>query len=82
VANHVNHIQETTNVEDWSHIKSKENPADLVSRGVDTSVLRKLILWWNGPAWLQLEETSWTKGEELADTSNNNDNNNNNNNIY
>jgi hypothetical protein len=34
VANRVNHIQETTNVEDWSHIKSKENPAHLVSRGV------------------------------------------------
>jgi hypothetical protein len=26
-------------------------------------------LWCNGPAWLQLEETSWPKGEELADTS-------------
>jgi hypothetical protein len=67
--NQVNHIQETTNVEDWNHIKSKENPADLVSRGVDASVLRNLSLWWNGPAWLQLEETSWPKGEELADTS-------------
>jgi len=40
VANRVNHIKETTNVEDWSHISSKENPADLVSRGVDTNVLK------------------------------------------
>ena len=31
VANRVNQIQETFNVEDWNHISSKENPADLVS---------------------------------------------------
>ena len=34
VANRVNHIQETT-TEDWNHINYKENPADLVSHGVD-----------------------------------------------
>jgi len=69
VANRVNHIQETTNVEDWNHISSKENPADLVSRGVDANVLRDLSLWWNGPNWLQLEETSWPKCEDIADIS-------------
>jgi hypothetical protein len=58
VANRVNHIQETTNIEDWNHISSKENPADLVSRGVDANVLRNLSLWWNGPNWLQQAETS------------------------
>ena len=47
VANRVNHIQETTNVEDWNHISSKENPADLVSHGVDANALRNLILWWD-----------------------------------
>jgi hypothetical protein len=40
VANRVNHIQEITNVKDWNRIKPKENPADLVSRGVDVNVLR------------------------------------------
>ena len=49
VANRVNHIQETTNVEDWNHISSKENPADLVSLGVDANALRNSSLWWNGP---------------------------------
>jgi hypothetical protein len=53
VANRVNHIQETTNVEDWSHVSSKENPADLVSRGVDANVLKNLSLWWRGPDLLQ-----------------------------
>ena len=44
VAYRVNHIQETTNVKDWSHVKSKENPADLVSRGVDATILKDLSL--------------------------------------
>ena len=46
VANRVNHIQELTNVETWRHVKSKENPADLVSRGTDANLLRNLRLWW------------------------------------
>ena len=69
VANRVNLIQGTANVEEWNHISSKENPADLVSRGVDANVLRDLSLWWNGPNWLQLEETSWPKCEDIADIS-------------
>jgi hypothetical protein len=69
VANRVNHIQELTNVEDWNHVSSKENPADLVSRGVDANVLRNLSLWWNGPNWLQQEEVSWPRCEEQAQSS-------------
>jgi len=69
VANRVNHIQETSNVEDWSHISSKENPADLVSRGVDANVLKNLSLRWRGPDWLQQVEASWPKCEEIADIS-------------
>ena len=41
VLNRVNHIQE---ILDWSHISNKENPADLVSRGVDANVLKNLSL--------------------------------------
>ena len=67
VANRVNHIQETTSVEDWNHISSKENPADLVSRGVEANVLKSLSLWWDGPNWLQHKETSWPKGQEITD---------------
>jgi hypothetical protein len=69
VANRVNHIHETTNVEDWNHISSKEKPEDLVSRGVDANVLRDLSLRCNGPNWLQLEETFWPKCEDIADIS-------------
>ena len=69
VAYRVNHIQEITNIEDGSHISSKENPPDLVSCGVDANVLKNLSLWWRGPNWLQQVEASWPKCEEIADIS-------------
>ena len=69
VANKVNHIQEITKVDDWNHINSKENPAGLVSRGVDGNVLRNSSLWWNGPTWLQREDTSWPRSKEIAEIS-------------
>ena len=69
VANRVNHIQTTTNVDDRNHFNSKENPADLVSRGVDTDVLRTSRLWWNGPNWLQHDDTYWPRCEEITEIS-------------
>jgi hypothetical protein len=43
------------------------NPADLVSRGVDATVLRYLSVWWNGPIWLQQVETSSPMCKEISD---------------
>jgi hypothetical protein len=62
VANRVNHIQEITNIEDWNHISSKENPADLVSRDVDANVLRNLSLWWNDPKLTTASRNILAKG--------------------
>jgi len=31
--------------------------------------LRNSSLWWNGPNWLQHEDTSWPRCEEIAETS-------------
>lgn len=33
----------------WRHVPTKDNPADLASRGGD---LKEAELWWNGPEWL------------------------------
>lgn len=51
VANRVSEIQETTN-KNWRHVPTAENPADLVSRGMDITGLSTASLWWNGPHWL------------------------------
>lgn len=42
----------------WNHVSSKDNPADLASRGVHASKLKDENLWWNGPTWLRDKEIS------------------------
>ncbi|GFT68116.1 hypothetical protein TNCV_5003331 [Trichonephila clavipes] len=46
---------------------SKENPADIVSRGIDPKCLPDCKLWWQGPPWLRLETSSWPKAESSCD---------------
>ncbi|GFT25611.1 uncharacterized protein TNCV_1965301 [Trichonephila clavipes] len=47
VANRVAAIQHQTNTEQRHHVSLKQNPTDLVSRGLDPSSLHKNSLWWN-----------------------------------
>ena len=48
------------------HVSTKENPADLASRGVEPQKLRSLPFWWHGPSWLQKDEICWPKVEFVA----------------
>lgn len=61
VANRVKRIREITNVKNWYHVKTHENPADLVSRGLRASELVNNLLWWKGPLWLSDPQESWPK---------------------
>ncbi|KAJ8969338.1 hypothetical protein NQ314_001807 [Rhamnusium bicolor] len=45
-------IQELTYNCHWLHVKTKENPSDLLSRGTDPTALRNATIWWKGPEWL------------------------------
>jgi len=68
VAHRVGEIQELTKQEEWGHVRTGENPADLVSRGCTSQELYSSQLWWNGPAWLadqaQIDERSRFKDTE------------------
>ncbi|XP_071575132.1 uncharacterized protein [Temnothorax nylanderi] len=55
VANRVTEIQETSSKSQWHHVRSEENPADILSRGVGPERLASQELWWKGPAWLEKE---------------------------
>lgn len=52
VANRVSKIQQITDKKQWHHVNSKENPADLISRGIKPQDILNCNLWWQGPALL------------------------------
>ena len=49
VGNRVAKIQEHSTIR-WRHVPTKDNPADIASRGGQVS---SSSLWWSGPEWLQ-----------------------------
>ncbi|GFT43606.1 uncharacterized protein TNCV_3362401 [Trichonephila clavipes] len=53
VANRVSKINQLSSREQWHHIASEQNPADVLSRGLLPEELRDDSLWWHGPELLQ-----------------------------
>ncbi|KAK9739877.1 Pao retrotransposon peptidase [Popillia japonica] len=53
VANRVSIINTLTETSAWRHVRSEENPADILSRGMFVSILHKSKIRWHGPAFLQ-----------------------------
>ncbi|XP_055522715.1 uncharacterized protein LOC129716896 [Wyeomyia smithii] len=59
VAHRLAEIQHFTSGCRWSHISGKENPADIVSRGLSVADFLVNDLWKYGPAWLTYSERDW-----------------------
>ncbi|GBO28678.1 hypothetical protein AVEN_185716-1 [Araneus ventricosus] len=53
VRNRVSAIQNLTEISAWKHVPSKENRADIISRGIDPEKIQDCNLWWFGPSFLQ-----------------------------
>lgn len=73
VANRVKTIREKTKVEHWAHIRTNENPADLVSRGLSAGEIGNSQLWWHGPSWLAQPQATWPKPVDWRATKQNAD---------
>jgi hypothetical protein len=43
----------------FKYINTKENPADIATRGKSGTELQNCSLWWYGPQWLVKEEKLW-----------------------
>ena len=52
VATRVSDILTTLPESSWNFVSTKENPADLVTRGLPPEALSSSSLWWSGPEWL------------------------------
>ncbi|XP_055644163.1 uncharacterized protein LOC129780182 [Toxorhynchites rutilus septentrionalis] len=61
ISNRVADIQILTHGSRWRHVPGLENPADLVSRGMEAEQLMTSRLWKHGPDWLQKGEDTWPK---------------------
>ncbi|XP_018376448.1 PREDICTED: uncharacterized protein LOC108769759 [Trachymyrmex cornetzi] len=59
VANRVATVQEITGSHQWRYIKSKENPADSISREQLPYDFSQNQLWFSGPTWLTENEHDW-----------------------
>ena len=53
VAHRISKIQDNTPIENWFHVRSKDNPADVGSRGRTAEELAKETMWWQGPPFLR-----------------------------
>lgn len=59
VSNRVNQIHQLSRPENWFHVSSANNPADLISRGVTPSKLINSHLWLHGPDYLSTAKEQW-----------------------
>ncbi|KAL0822414.1 hypothetical protein ABMA28_004489 [Loxostege sticticalis] len=53
IANRVSEILTILERKQWSHVSTKNNPADCASRGMKPSELIDFELWRKGPSWLE-----------------------------
>ncbi|KAK3756708.1 hypothetical protein RRG08_035464 [Elysia crispata] len=74
VQNRVLEIQELTSPERWHFCPGKENPADLLTRGISAREITNSNMWLHGPAWLNESQPrsdeeipDWTREEEDED---------------
>jgi hypothetical protein len=61
VANRLSAIHEGSLASQWRHVDTKQNPADVASRGLMPADTEGLRMWHNGPDFLWEEEENWPK---------------------
>ncbi|XP_065162139.1 uncharacterized protein [Atheta coriaria] len=59
VANRIVDVNRNIPTHAWRHVRTHENPADLITRGVAPNKLKENKLWWQGPTWLTQEKETW-----------------------
>jgi hypothetical protein len=59
VAHRVGEIQNHSKVENWRHVPTEINPADIPTRKPSVEELAANRAWWKGPEFLTKEEEEW-----------------------
>nr|CAH7758019.1 unnamed protein product [Callosobruchus chinensis] len=66
VDSRVEEIQKLTESFIWKHVPTKDNPADLLSRGVRPEAILDCTLWWFGPTWLKSDQNCWPNSQHFV----------------
>ncbi|GFS32504.1 reverse transcriptase domain-containing protein [Trichonephila inaurata madagascariensis] len=61
IKNRIQEIHKLSNPSEWFHCPGKENPGDIISRGLSVAELENSDFWWQGPSWLREKKSSWPK---------------------
>jgi len=69
VCNRVTEIQSYTTPSQWRQCAGKDNPADLLSRGVTAEQLKAIDVWWRGPSWLTQPQQHWPPNTSSVEVS-------------
>ena len=64
VANRLAVIHEGSDVKQWKFIDGKINPADIASRGICITDVKKTDIWLNGPEFLRVPDNTWSDSPE------------------
>ena len=67
VANRVQEIKQLVPATHWNYCPTKSNPADLLTRGINSKQLKSSNLWKDGPEWLLCKSRwpSWNAAKVL-----------------
>lgn len=59
VGNRTAVVQELTHEFTWKHIRGPDNPADVISRGLQPEDIKNCRLWWEGPEFFARPQSEW-----------------------
>jgi hypothetical protein len=65
VSNRVEEIKALISTNNIRYVTTKDNPADLLTRGITNDALNKSSVWWNGPQWLP-HKNKWPEKIKFA----------------
>lgn len=67
VGNRISQILDKVGTSNWQHVDSRDNPADIATRGCSSNDIDSSNLWWHGPSWLKLHKSSWPNLKPIND---------------
>ena len=70
VANRVSAIHAGSEPDQWRHVASGDNPADMISRGTSIQELNQSYLWAHGPKFISEPVENWPGCQETSTPSN------------